>query len=70
MRTVDLGILTHADTGKTSLTERLLHEAGEAVLETEFDSYRPVVGRSPVRHATGQTRCAAGAYLTAVLRRL
>jgi ribosomal protection tetracycline resistance protein len=44
--------------------------SGEAVLETAFDSYRPVVGRPPVRARSGPDPLRRKAYLTAVLRRL
>ena len=43
---------------------------GEALLETEFDSYRPVSGRAPVRARTGPDPLRRRAYLTAVLRRV
>ncbi len=43
---------------------------GEAVLETEFDSYRPVAGRPPVRARTGPDPLQRRTYLMAVLRKL
>ncbi len=43
---------------------------GEALLETEFDSYRPVSGRPPVRARTGPDPLRRRTYLMAVLRRL
>ncbi|MGS0687455.1 GTP-binding protein [Nakamurella sp. GG22] len=43
---------------------------GEALLETSFDSYRPVAGRAPARARTGPDPLHRRQYLMAVLRGL